>query len=326
MFYKSHLNCLELIIASILEDFGFPYVTYFKHAGFMLYENKYNPKDILLYSKDEKDRDLLQSNYGIQLTNYQFLRVNDYFNMIDNLLNMKETKVTLKVDDFELPYSFLYKSEHNFHAIVITNKRGQDYFINDYFYKFSGWVDKKFLWNAINSVNDHIPTKKPEILVFQKKIKNAMNIQIKDSIEKNIEIMRGQSNIKVSDSLFNEYKRIEGFKGINRLFEYILNSLKDKDVKTLDYIATIISYTANSRMQFSEFLEFNQKNELSEYYKDSYQNWSVLKNLILKSILSNNFEGLEKRVKLRMDKVENIERICILESERHLMVDPNTVK
>lgn len=304
LFYSQHHNCLEIIVAANLERMGIKHQLFFDEAGFYFKNQDNELKVFPQFSIPDKK---LKEKFGIVVERYKYNNSNDYIYKLDNLLeNGKFPTVT--VDSFSLPYSLSYNNKHNYHAVEIVGQVENEYLVNDYLYKYDGKISKEVLENAIIFAKKYINNKDSEIMVYLKSEEVLQEKPIIEILENNYKIMKGEKILDLKQSINGTV----GIEGIIKFKDHILQLVRDQDYDTLHKMFYSVKNLSSSRYHLHDLTSMNGIEELSDRYLDSFQNWSVLMNMLLILFYEkNNIDSMYLRIEKRLDKIVNTEKKCM---------------
>ncbi|MDF9507936.1 hypothetical protein, partial [Bacillus cereus] len=279
--YKENFDCKTLTINAILSRVIPISEFIWNQAGLAIYENGNN---LTFTPKDINDDEHLFNMANIRSIEYRLPNFELFLEKIKFILNSGGSTL-VRVDIFDLPFNMYYCKHRGPHYIEITHMERDQFFVCDHFYKYSGFVDTSIIAKAmktrmeIDGYNEYIFR---SFYTDGDSFKLDRNYLFKVMTKNNSQIL-GEGTVDFLD-IPND-KRLVGLKTFDRFDNYLEEHFHQKG--PLKDIYKSLFNLSNSRYHYSKIIskyKDNYKNieVIEDLYLESYQNFRIAANLVLK--------------------------------------------
>ncbi|WP_257151194.1 hypothetical protein [Bacillus cereus] len=305
--YKENFDCKTLTINAILSRVIPISEFIWNQAGLAIYENGNNLTFTPQYINEYEH---LFNTANIRSIEYRVPNFEIFLEQIIFILNSGGSTL-VRVDIFDLPFNMYYCKHRGPHYIEITHMEHDQFFVCDHFYKYSGLVDTSIIAKAmktrmeIDGYNEYIFR---SFYTDGDSFKLDRNYLFKVMTKNNSQIL-GDGTVDFLD-IPND-KRLVGLKTFDRFDNYLEEHFHQKG--PLKDIYKSLFNLSNSRYHYSKIIskyKDNYKNieVIEDLYLESYQNFRIAANLVLKLRASKKERAYLTNLKGILSSTLNIER------------------
>jgi len=308
MLYKNYLNCYELILANILEEFNFSHEALFFQSGFALYKEK--NQDIFKHFRITNkvlDYNSLISNKFVIKKEELFVSKKEFLILVQKA---HKQKIVLAVDTYYLPYCRSYLKDHYYHYILVDSVKENAILITDSFYKYEGDITHEVMDKAI-SLEAFGQDAVYNIMIFTPLNEKKMEKEDLKFVSKmNIDLMTEDCKY----SFLEDHDIFVGIIGIKKLMRIVEYAIENRDYDIVDRLFDEVGAIVHSRRQLVDYANYNDSESLKTVFFESYQRWMILSNVLLRILLKKEFNLSHlKNIKNIFDKVIEAEQRVIIE-------------
>ncbi|EML6324650.1 hypothetical protein QCQ60_004970 [Bacillus cereus] len=326
IFENPYFNCSQLVIASMLKQTGINIDLMWKQAGF-LYDNSEDKEIISPYYQDLKSD--FSENNNVKIFEHYY-KGDEYLVYIATILDLvvnQKISVGVALDVYELPYCRHYQKRHAYHIAEITGYKDGTLEICDHTYRFQGYYPITLIEKAIYSIYQHtneITCKLVYVIPNQNQKYFHKNLDVTNVLKDYYQIMMGKPIFN-----FLQFKNAYiGLEAISFLKEDVLNWISSMSTETLD-IFNVRYYQSLKEVGFSRYHMFQFLNHFNlqeaNCFKESYQNWTVLGNMIARMYVTGKMSGLKDRINHRFNRLYEQEKYTLSSIEKLLVNSRNEV-
>ncbi|PEA82322.1 BtrH N-terminal domain-containing protein [Bacillus pseudomycoides] len=307
---KSHYhNCFSINLCSILARFNKNNNLFWHQAG--LYYEKGND-GLPIITTSYKDFRKLLGEFGVNAKVYKFKEVTEIIDSIKEFISNKHV-ISLELDCYELPYCLSYQGEHDLHWLEIVDYKNGKFYAFDHYFGYMGEIEEKVLEKSLESLKKSYNLEYNQFFI-------SIDLGGMCEFNENWHDQNIHLNQKVmfenylGDCVNESEEYTLGINAINSLEKdtiILIDKLRQSRTNKLDkkFEAYFLAFKeiANSRYNYSVYLEEIKRENLSEINEVLFQNWRAVANILMKGFYSGNFEKTEDRIIKRLDKIKNLE-------------------
>ncbi|QPA52735.1 hypothetical protein [Lysinibacillus sphaericus] len=305
--YKENFDCKTLTINAILSRIIPKSEFIWNQAGLAIYENENN---LIFTPHYTNGYEHLYNTANIRSIEYKLPNFELFLEKIIFILNSGSSTL-VRVDIFDLPFNMYYCKHKGPHYIEITHMEHDQFFVCDHFYKYSGFVDIAIIVKAMQTRMDIEGNNEYIFHSFDTdghSFKLDRNYLFKVMTKNNSQIS-GEGTVNFLD--IPNHKRLVGLKTFDRFDNYLEKHFHQKG--PLKDIYKSLFNLSNSRYHYSKIISqyknnYNNLEVIEDLYLDSYQNFRIAANLVLKLRASKKERAYLSNLKDILSLTLNIER------------------
>lgn len=313
VFFHEHHNCLTLCACAIVHPIVDIKQIWHDHQ---LYGARVKNGRRRFIPKKRFFNEEISEHSGLDVHHFTFSEYEDFENELN--AHIKSGYYTMvPVDTYYLPYSKLYKDEHNHHWIVVWNEHETSYSVIDHYYNNDTTVDKSITQSAVEGfmkIHDY-----GQYQFYTIETENYRDLTLEAYIqvlEENISLFMGNQYIgeQLNQQVLEDAVIIsQGLSVFFDMYASIEEDLQNTDKMGKDeyesYYEDFLDIS-HARYVFSEFLESFEvsinKTELIDLICEISQDYRLCSNYALKSMYDGG-KSLEKMLK-RLKQIEKKEK------------------
>lgn len=287
-----YLDCFQQNIQFLLQCSGYDIYSDYPHYLEYKFESIYNYK----YKLPIFESELTCLGYKVEKKEYMSLG-----EAVRNIVvGLKQSEfILLKTNIKDLSWSSYVGESDDKHWILLYRKKDNVYIVDNYFQKKLKYKEKieKLLGNLRPTVSNRY--------IFY-----MISVPFKEDSKNRMEL------IKIMFKDLEKYKA--AFRdNMQNLEKYIL-SMNINDLEhNGEVLYLILDEISNFRMQYYIYMQNKQFYSLAQCAVNSYQKWSVLKNIILREITGDVIHHkVFKRISKAWQEIYTSEKILLEEAER----------
>ncbi|MBT2626903.1 hypothetical protein J7I81_16400 [Bacillus sp. ISL-32] len=305
--YRENFDCKALTINAILSKVIPISEFIWNQAGLAIYENENN---LIFTPHYINEYEHLYNTANIRSIEYNLPNFELFLEKIKFILNTGSSTL-VRVDIFDLPFNMYYCKHKGPHYIEITHMENEQFFVCDHFYKYSGFVDIDIIAKAMKTRMDIEGNNEYIFHSFctgEYSFKLDRNYLFKVMSKNNSQIL-GEGTVDFLD--IPNHKRLVGLKTFDRFDKYLEEHFHQKG--PLKGIYKSLFNLSNSRYYYSKIIskykdDYNNIKLIEDLYLDSYQNFRIAANLVLKLRASKKERAYLTNLKDILSSTLNIER------------------
>ncbi|WP_044796701.1 hypothetical protein [Bacillus cereus] len=305
--YRENFDCKALTINAILSRVIPISEFIWNQAGLAIYENENN---LIFTPHYINEYEHLYNTANIRSIEYNLPNFELFLEKIKFILNTGSSTL-VRVDIFDLPFNMYYCKHKGSHYIEITHMENEQFFVCDHFYKYSGFVDIDIIAKAMKTRMDIEGNNEYIFHSFctdEYSFKLDRNYLFKVMSKNNSQIL-GEGTVDFLD--IPNHKRLVGLKTFDRFDKYLEEHFHQKG--PLKGIYKSLFNLSNSRYYYSKIIskykdDYNNIELIEDLYLDSYQNFRIAANLVLKLRASKKERAYLTNLKDILSSTLNIER------------------
>ncbi|MEK5115062.1 hypothetical protein [Bacillus sp. FSL R5-0677] len=305
--YKENFDCKILTINAILSR-AIPISEFiWNQAGLAIYENENN---LIFTPHYINEYEHLYNTANIRSIEYKLPNFELFLEKIIFILNSGSSTL-VRVDIFDLPFNMYYCKHRGPHYIEITHMEHDQFFVCDHFYKYSGFVDIAIIAKAMKTRMDIEGNNE---YIFRSFYTDGCSFKLDrnylfEVMTKNNSQILGRETADFLD--IPNHKRLVGLKTFDRFDNYLEEHFHQKG--PLKDIYKSLFNLSNSRYHYSKIIskykdQYNNIEVIEDLYLDSYQNFRIAANLVLKLRASKKERAYLSNLKDILSSTLNIER------------------
>lgn len=287
-----YLDCFQQNIQFLLRYSG--YDIYFDYPHYLEYkfESIYNYKyEIPIFESE-------LNSLGYKVEKKEYVNLGEAAKNI--VVGLKQFKfILLKTNIKDLSWSSYVGESDDKHWILLYRKKDDIYVVDNYFQKKLKYEEK--IENLLENLR---PT------VSNRYIFYVISIPFEENSKNGIELMQ---------MMFKDLEKYKlAFKNnMQNLENYILSMNVSNLEHNGETFYLILDEISNFRMQYHIYIRNKGFYDLAQYVANSYQKWSVLKNIILREITGDVIHyKVFKRISKAWKEIYTSEKILFEEAER----------